>query len=268
MGKKSGGGGGGGTSSQKVEPWAGQEPFLRDLYKKAERTYLDVPSSFYPGQTYANLSPETQQAISQMSNPENMGVTDASRQNLIDTMSGKYLYGGEGFNKALQAAKNRILPDIQSRYARAGRFGSGLGREAEARAIADAFASQYGNERGLQQQATLLGPQTYAQGVGGIAGLSRQAGSIKEAQSQEAIDEAIRRHEFAQNNPWNRLSNYASIIYGSGSPGSTTQTSPYAGSRAAGALGGAIGGAYLGTQIPAVGPLAGAVGGGLLGGLF
>jgi hypothetical protein len=58
---------------------------------------------------------------------------------------------------------DQVLPGIQSQFARAGRGGSGLGREAEAKAGSDIFARMYQQERQNQMGA---GAQ--------LAGLSQQ----------------------------------------------------------------------------------------------
>lgn len=84
-----------------------------------------------------------------------------SQRGLTDTAAGNYLYGGEGFNAALDAATRRILPAVGSSFGGSGRLRSGLAQEALGTGIADAFAAQYGAERALQTgaQNTLLNQQ-------------------------------------------------------------------------------------------------------------
>lgn len=103
--------------------------------------------------TWAPLNPVMQDYYNQIRNPNPQ--FQQAQQTLGDTAAGKYLYGGEGFNAALEAAKNKIIPDVESRFARGGRFGGGLNQAAEAAGIGDAFANLYGQERGLQQQAAM-----------------------------------------------------------------------------------------------------------------
>lgn len=74
------------------------------------------------------------------------------------TARGDFLYGGDGFNAALEAAKNKILPQVRSIFGRSG-AGGGTGTLAEesfGRNLTDAFASQYGAERGRQDSAAGL----------------------------------------------------------------------------------------------------------------
>lgn len=59
--KGGGGSGGGGTSTQTVEkadPWEGQQPFLKDVFAKAQSRYNDPNSpSFFPNSTVENFNP-------------------------------------------------------------------------------------------------------------------------------------------------------------------------------------------------------------------
>jgi len=56
-------GGGGGTNTvQKADPWAGQQPYLTDLFSQAQQLYQQGPQQFYPGRTYAEASPTVYQA--------------------------------------------------------------------------------------------------------------------------------------------------------------------------------------------------------------
>jgi len=56
-------GGGGGTNTvQKADPWAGQQPYLTDLYRQAQTQFQQGPQQFYPGRTYAEASPTVYQA--------------------------------------------------------------------------------------------------------------------------------------------------------------------------------------------------------------
>lgn len=80
------------------------------------------------------------------------GVNDISRGALEATARGDYLYGGEGFDRAIDAAMNRIRPQLATTFGGAGP-GAGTGALAQtaiAQAVADTFAGQYGQERGRQ----------------------------------------------------------------------------------------------------------------------
>lgn len=246
-------------------PWAAQQGYLKHGFNAAKQDVLGRPQTFFPGQTYANFSPQTEQALNLTEQRALAGspVQNASNAELQRTLNGDYLYGGDGFNAALDAARNRILPDIQSRYAQGGRFGSGLGREAEARALADSFASQYGNERQNQLRAMLFAPQAAASDYADMQALAG-VGAQREGQAQSGIDEAMARHQFEQMEPQQRLQAYMSLIGGQYGGQQTGQIVGMSGNRGAGVLGGALGGATIGAQVG--GPW-GAAAGGILGGV-
>ena len=57
---KGGGGGGGQTTNtvEKADPWAGQQPFLKDVFQEAQDRYENTASpSFFPGSTIASFNP-------------------------------------------------------------------------------------------------------------------------------------------------------------------------------------------------------------------
>lgn len=251
---------------QSNAPWGPQGDQLRGIFNSAQQ-YHGTPQTFFPGQTYASFSPQTEQALNLTEQRALAGspVQKSANQELINTLNGNYLTGGAGFNAALDAARNRILPDIQSRYNKGGRYGSGLAREAEAKALADSFSSQYDSERQRQLQSMLFAPQAAQadyQDMNALAGVGAQ----REGQAQSAIDEARMRHEFGQNENWNRLAKYLSFIQGEyGNQGTSSQTTNgFKGNRGAGILGGALGGAQMGGQFG--GPWGAGIGG-ILGGL-
>jgi hypothetical protein len=284
--------GGGGAPVQNVTnssaPWAGQQKYLTNVFTRAQ-AQSNIPQTFFPNQTYASFSPQTEQALNLTEQRALAGspVQNAANQQLQATLNGDFLHGGAGFNAALDAARNRILPDIQSRYSRGGRYGSGLGREAEARALADSFAAQYGNERENQLRAMFFAPQAAAsdyRDMNALAGVGAQ----REGQAQSSIDEAMSRHNFGQQEPVDRLRQYRELIDGNFGNQQQSQTTGFRGNRGAGILGGALAGGQLAglmglaphaataatATAPAMaamglGPIGGLIGlGGLLGGLF
>lgn len=116
-------------------------------------------------------------------------TTDA----LTSTARGDFLYGGDGFNAAVDAAVRRATPGILSTFGSAGAGGAsgGLAQEAIGRAAIDAFASQYGQERSNQ-----LG----AAGTLGSLSLSDvgQRAGIAESIAQLGLADRGQRGDFAQ----------------------------------------------------------------------
>ena len=72
---------------------------------------------------------------------------------LENTARGDYLYGGEGFNAAQQAAANRIIPQVTSAFNSSGRMGGIAGQSELTGRLGDSFAGLYNNERQRQMSA-------------------------------------------------------------------------------------------------------------------
>lgn len=291
---------------QSSNPWGPQQAFLMRGFNEANRILNNRTEQFYPGQTYASFSPQTEQALNLTEQRALAGspIHKSAQEQLMQTLggqflnqgnpiankameesaAGKYLHGGKGFDAAYKAAYNKIIPDIQSRYNRAGQFGSGLARQAEAQALADAFASQYGqerqnqlsaanflgnqygNERQNQLRAMLFAPQVAQMDYNDLAALAG-VGAQREGQAQSAIDEAMARHNFNQNLDAQKLAQFMGIISQQLGQEGVTTNQGFAGNRGAGVLGGALGGAGIGANF---GPWGAGIGGllGGLGGLF
>lgn len=277
LAKGRGGGGGTQTVTQNTAPWAGQQPFLSDVFTRAQ-AQSNTPQSFYPGQTFASFSPPTEEALraTEARAMEGSPLMRDANYLMRDTIRGDFLpkenYDAD-FNRSYEAARNTILPDIQSRFAKSGRYGSGLSREAEAKALGDVFASQkldynklfqdrMARERGHQMSAMGAAPgfaeQDYAD-INKLAGV----GAAREGQEQSRIDEEMARHAFTQTEPSERLARYMAMLQGNYGHQSTTENPIFRGNKGRGILGGAMGGAAAGSPF---GPWGAGIGG-LLGGL-
>lgn len=230
-----GGGLGGGAFGKAMQQATGQ--FGQKVGAAADAVNPTAGSGAAPSSVIP-FSAETEQALQQQAqmaqNSPTAGLLDA-------TLRGDYLYGGAGFNRAYDAAANRIMPQINSSFARAGRSGSGLAQTAMAGALGDAFAGQYGQERNNQMQAMAMAPQVRYADVDRLAAVGEQREGLQREYAME---------------PWDRLNRYNSMIQGNYG-GTSTSTQPVYRNKAAGALGGAAAGSYFGPW--------GALGGGLLG---
>lgn len=145
--------GGSQTTVTNNDPWIGLQPYLRRGFRVANREFFDHP--YIP-----QFSPESEQALEMARKRATEGnpLLGQAESALGDTISGKYLYGGEGFNAALDAAKNKILPEITSQFSKYGRSGGGLEKTAEVQALGDAFAGLYDKERDRQLKAGAMVP--------------------------------------------------------------------------------------------------------------
>ncbi len=83
------------------------------------------------------------------------GINDTTRSALESAAAGDFLFGGQGFDQAVDAAVRSATPAILSTFGRAG-AGAGTGALAQAQvgeSAIDAFAQQFARERGLQLDA-------------------------------------------------------------------------------------------------------------------
>lgn len=256
------------TTVTSTAPPEYMQPYLQDAAQQARSQYLSGGPDYYPGYQTVGFSPQSQEALAMQEQRARGGsdVNRAAQQQNLATSRGDYLYGNPGFNAAVRAATDYTLPQVNSKFAAAGRTRSGLGQEAQTRAISNAFASQYGEERGNQVKAGAIAPSLAQQDYADIAAL-RGVGQDTEQLAQDWLSEDVARYNFYQNRPQQNLANYVAALNNTYPGQSASQSAPVYRNRAAGATGGAIGGAQLGGQYGGGwGALFGALAGGLLGG--
>lgn len=269
----SGGGGGRQTQTTRAEPWSVQVPYLSEIFGRAQ-ALSNVPTTYYPGATYAPPSWETQRALELQRERALAGSPlSASASSLLGrTLDGDFLGGNPYLAAAMGRAADAVRPVLDAQFAGAGRYGSGAHARALAGALADAASDiayrDYSQERQNQLAALAAVPELAAEDYRDIARLA-EVGAAREQAAQQEIDDARARHDFAQMEPWERLARYAQLV--TGNYGSTTTVAMPTQRRplGEGILGGATAGATLGSKIfPGVGTGIGALAGGLLGGLF
>jgi len=241
---------------------------------------------FFPGQTYVDYSPETQQALQMITDRANSGseLNTAANQSVLDTISGNYLQGNPYIDQVINTSLDdvnrkyaeQILPGLASNFASSGRYGSGIQRNLtedtigqlgkEAMGVASGIRyDNYNNERQRQLQAAALAP-TLAQSDYYDAQQLLGVGSAREALSEAKLQDAMDRFNFYENQPSNMLDQYISRITSlNGGYGTQTSTNNAKVNKPS-ALGNILG---LGMTGLGIASGMGAFGsGGLLGGLF
>jgi hypothetical protein len=239
---------GGGTPSTvntQVEPPSYAKPFLEFGLAEAKDQYKSSAPDYYPNSTVVGFSPETSMALGMIRDealdPSGMTAQTANavKQNLMGT------------NPLLNAAFQPAINQVQSQFAKAGRYGSGANQQALASALAPISYQ-------AQQEAISQAPQAANMAAQQLAGV----GAAKENQSQAELQGQIDKFNFEQNKDASKLAAYMGLV-GGGTVGSNT-IQPVNRNPAASVLGGALGGAQLGANA-GFSPMMGAVGGGLLG---
>jgi hypothetical protein len=233
-----------GKSEQKAysAPWGGQQPYLQSIYRRAEGLYGDQ-LQLYPGQMYPEEDPLTvhsRQGMGQLGMSLGESGTPLMRtatEQMQKTAAGQYLQD----NPYLDQTFRRASRSLGTKYADivgggiAGRFGSSgrTGSPAEMRALrgaqtelggtlenlaSDIYGKAYETERGRQFQAASMAPGVANAAMGERMagyGAAESAGLARESREQTELDELIRRFDWAQQEPYERLTRYAGLI---GSP--------------------------------------------------
>ena len=280
-------GSGSNTTTQKADPWAGQQPYLLDLYAKAQNLPVQ---QFFPGQTYATPSDLTYTA-EQLAEQAALGPQTSIAGSILPSLEEQLMSPAQRFSdpllqESLRAAlspmeesASRLLQQTRRGATGAGQLGGTRQGILESEVIKDLLTKQsnvarqlygdiYGDALTAQGRALGLAPQAMSTIMQPSSTLANIA-SAQTARAQQPITEAMQRFAFEQEAPGRALSQYANIAGGTILPGTQTTTGP--GTSGPGVVAGALGGAGLGSLL--AGPNGGfmnpyVLGGALLGGLF
>lgn len=258
------------TTVQKTEPWAQQIPYLigdakkgiAGLFPEANRLYQAPGPLYYPGQTVADMSPERAAALAAQAARAQSGspLMAMSKEELAKTLAGDYLNANPYLQSAIDSAsrgvvrnyQDAVAPGIDSSFSLAGRYGSGAHMAAHDAAEKN-LAAQLGDVAGnlgyqgyATERANMLNALNavpgYAQSdyadIAQLADVGRQ----REALAQALINDQVTRWNFEQQQPADKLAQYAQLIQGNFG-GTQSTTAPY--SSGAGVLGGMQSGADL-----------------------
>ena len=243
------------TTTTKSEPWSGQQPFLTTGFESIKNNYINPATgkvdgsnlpNYYPGQTIATDSPETQAALAARTGRALYGspLTSAAQGELTKTLNGDYLnsnpYIDATYNKAAKGVTQNynevVNPGIDSAFTKAGRFGSGA--YAQARNSADrtlgtslsdlatnVYGQNYANERQNQVQGQLYAPDLANQDYYDINQLS-SVGDYKTNLAQQQIDADREKYNYNANKDQAALQQYMDLIQGNYG-GTQSQSNPY-----------------------------------------
>lgn len=200
-----------GQTTTTQAPWDAQQPYLRDLYAKAQQA-AGFGNQLTPDQIAA------QSELGKWASGENM--------NPLLGVNNPYLEGV--INNSSQDAMRNLMPMINKANAASGSFGNSGVAETYGRTAADQ----------LGQIATNTRYQDY----------TRQQGLFESDSNRRvaALTPFLGQANLEQQLPWQNLTNYRNAI--TAGNGSSTST-PYFTNTAANVLGGAGAGSWLGNQI-------------------
>lgn len=296
MGKK---GGGSTTTVQKADPWAGQQPYLQDIFQQAQQLYNagGMAPNYYPGQTVADQSKWTQDALQMQADRAQNGspLIDNASNAMNNITMGQALQNNQGLNVLNQLSQednpyvdelyNRANSQAQSaingNFSAAGRYGSGAHAAASADAANNLANEMYGSLWDKRADAAASAGQLYNTGIGqqvvaGQAGQQLanqaytdaaalgQAGAAMDDYNQQKINADIDRYNYNQQQALLALQNYNNLIQGSyGGTTTTTGQQNSGGSTFGNVLGGALAGGGIGYGLAAGSTLGGPIGAGI-----
>jgi hypothetical protein len=234
------------TSTSSSSPWVSQQPYLRDVFSKAQRLQRQGGPRYYPGDMTAGLGQDTQAALGMFRNQAQAGspMVQPLNQMMSGTLAGDYLnsnpYLDAVYDRAADAVtrnyREGVAPGIDARFDSAGRFGSGmwanqqdaarqqLGRQLGGMA-SNLYGQNYANERANQMKAAALAPSTMPMSYFDAQQMLN-VGNVYDQQRQTDINADYQRHMFNQERPWDALGRYSSLVQGNYG-GQGTQTTPY-----------------------------------------
>ncbi len=245
MGKGGGGGGSQQTVNTQVQPPSYALPYLEYGLEQAKTQFTDNAPNYYPGSTVVGFSPENEMAL--------QGIRDRALDpnSMTAQTQGVVQQNLMGTNPLMSAAFAPVVNQVQSQFAKAGRYGSGANQQALAAALAPAALQ-------AQQAAIAQAPSIQNQDLAQLSAV----GDAREQMAQAELKDQVDRFNFEQNRDQQKLRDYMALVSG-GTVGSQT-VEPVFRDRTSSALGGALGGAQLASSMGMSSGL-GAVGGGLLG---
>ena len=262
------------TTQTITEPWQTQAPYLEKGFQRAEELFnSDVPN-YYPNQTYVPFANETETALQLAKARATQGnpLLNKSQTYADNVMSGAFLNPSTNpyLNNLFNTMSDKVKTGVNSNVSLAGRYGSpahtGMITDSLGNLANQVYADNYNRERAVMDSMSMRAPALGEMDYNDIAKL-QTVGSAREELAERQLGDAMKRFEFEQRKPYEKLREYQASV---GGPFGTSQSTitPMTRNPIMGILGGASSGAGIYDMINATGsanPYL--MGGALLGGL-
>lgn len=179
-------GGGSQTITQTVQVPEFLRPFVEQASSVGQDALSQIQSIARPGDSLvAGFDPtqlealDLQEAVARGQG----GFIPAAQDALQSTARGDFLFGGQGFDQAVDAAIRAVQPGVLSTFGRAGRGVSGLAQQAIAQSATDSFANLFNQERSRQLNAASALPN-----IGLLpANILSEVGAQRQGQTQREL---------------------------------------------------------------------------------
>ena len=219
------------TSTSTSEPWKEQIPYLEKGFESAEDLWKAPGPEFFPGSTVAGFSPEQQQAHMLGSQRALAGnaTMDAAEGYGQDVLGGNYLNSDPYQDSVFQNIQSHVMPSVNSQFMQSGRYGSDLHGDTMTRAMTEAYApwASQNYQQGLDRMDNMaqFAPTFAEQDYRDIGALD-QIGGQKQQLAQAETNDAVQRHSYYEDLPYNKLNQYMGLVGGNWG-GTTTSQQPY-----------------------------------------
>lgn len=249
---------------QSNNPPAYAQPYLEYGLGEARGLYEDDQPSYFPNSTVVPFSGQTEQALTERQNLAETANGDngwspvmPAINTIRQTAQGDMIGANPFAERMAQRGADQIQARVSSNFSGAGRSGSGTHQRALQEGLGDYFnnfyGSQYANERGLQQQASLASPGL-AEAAYQPANIIGQVGAVRENMAGSQLKDQMGRFNFEQNINDENLRRYMTLISGGAMGGQQSTTQPiYSNPLATGAGIAASGASVLGNLFGAGG---------------
>lgn len=222
--------------SSESGPWWGQQPYLRDLYSRAENLFQGGELQYaggFEGDVVAPRDPSTAAALAGTADLGLQGTSavGAAGRDLTKTLRGDYLNPDSNpfLRQTYEQASERVgqsfdrrIAGLEQRFSRRGGPASGaytygkrdlLREEGDQnrRLATDIYGANYARERQIMAQAPGAAAGTSAARFAEL-GAAGAAGQERESYQQRLTDEEIARGLFEQEEPWERLQRFQSLL--------------------------------------------------------
>ena len=240
------------TTQTITEPWKVQSPYLEKGFQRAEELFnqANIPS-YYPNATYVPFASETETALQLAKARATQGnpLLNKSQAYADNVMSGAFLNPSTNpyLNNLFITMADKVKTNVNTNFAQGGRYGSGAHTGTMTEQLGDlatkVYADNYNRERGVMDAMASKAPQLGEMDYSDIAKL-QTVGGAREELSQRMLTDAIKRYEFEQRKPYEKLREYQASV---GGPFGTSQSTitPLTKNPIMGLLGGASTGAGI-----------------------
>jgi hypothetical protein len=197
-----------------------QREKLIDLTDRA-KLLSEQPMSYYGGRTVAGFSPEQSMAqnLARMRATGGSSLIRGAQGQVGDIIGGKYLTPDSNpwLKSYYEKAAETAMPQIDTAAVNAGRYGGGAWGQMRGRTAGELASGIYGKayetERDRQMQATNMAVPLAREDYYDIGKLAA-VGEEKQGMEQALIDAGVKKHEFQQMEPWQRLGMYRNLVTG------------------------------------------------------